>query len=192
MPQSGRGIVEERSLLRRQSAAKEAIATRTSSVYQQLLDKAPKAPVCGPKEADSQQRSFSAPVAKDNDNMDALPLSSPDSSQSGSGYMDSLSNISEAGDVGGGSAGDASPRGEEEVKDMLILPDEALDRIDLLSGSGSKNLSGSAPLAPRPGTAGSAGSELSEAGSLHSGRPGSNRHRVLPPIGQTVQALPDY
>lgn len=140
-------------------------------------------------------RAYSAPVS--NKNFDDLPPSSPDSSESRTNSGLSLSNISEARDMRD------SPEGNDRgSRENLALPAEALDRLELMSGSQSKNLSngGSVPLAPRPGSGGPRpgsglgsrpGSGLSGQGSARSGRPGSSRHPVLPPIGQKTPP-PDY
>ena len=74
---------------------------------------------------------------------------------------------------------DPSPKGSD--KD-LALPTEALDMIELLSGSGSKHQSGSVPLAPRPGSGEGQRIEMESNGSRSNSRLGSERHRVLPPI----------
>lgn len=118
-------------------------------------------------------RSYSAPMSK-NENMDALPPSSPDSSLSDGGGT-SLSDISEACDMERDEPAvpEGSPRGSE---DDFALPSEAVDMIDLLSASESKNFPGSVPLAPRP----SSGSQVE--GSRSNSRLGSEKHRVLPPI----------
>ena len=133
--------------------------------------------------------------------MDALPPCSPDSSQSDADSS-GLSNISEAQDMAERTADslDGSLQGSHN---NLVLPTEALDRIELLSGSASKNLSSthSVPLAPRPNSGGQRpmsgmGSRSGSAMSQMSNRPGSDRHPILPPInGQhevPVSGLPDY
>lgn len=139
-------------------------------------------------------RSQSAPAAKDLD-PDAIPPGSPDSSHSGSKSGSSLSNLSEARNVAPDLSPPDSPTGSTA---KLVLPSEFLDRMDLLSGSDTKDISGSVPLAPRPGSGGPrpGSGMLPESRPLSgvsgTGRPGSERHRVLPPIGQTAQDLPDY
>ena len=123
----------------------------------------------------SKDRVHSAPLnPKDNTNMDALPPASPDSSISGSSRTDTLSNISEAREIENHRAGsaDAMLKGS---KDNGNLAHEALERLELLSGSGTKNQSNpSVPLAPRP--------DSQHGERPLSGRPGSERHPILPPI----------
>ena len=148
-------------------------------------------------------RSLSAPL-HGLDNMDALPPSSPDSSDMGSEHSSGLTNISEARDVDvGGSPVDGDP--------------VVVDPLELVSGSNNSKSGSDGPLmAPRPGSAGVMGCPVShsssrEAGSeflrasqsrmisppgsasSRSGRPGSSKHPVLPPIGQTERTvLPEY
>ena len=122
----------------------------------------------------SKDRVHSAPInPNDPGNMDALPPASPDSSLSGSTRSDTLSNISEAREIEHRAG---SPDHElKGSKDNLKMAHEALERLELLSGSGTKNLSNpSVPLAPRP--------DSQQADRPLSGRPGSERHPVLPPI----------
>lgn len=207
---------EERSLKRRQSAAKEAVSGTRPTIFDHIMQRsafpslliitelqhalqeaflnfsAPRtvpqslSATMGLGDSDtwhSNQRAYSAP----DPNMDALPPTSPDSSESRSGGDSSLSNISEARDI------DEEPGSQPESptgsQNDLQLPADALDRITLVSSSGSnKNQSAngkSLPLAPRPVSAGSRPG---------SGRPGSDRHPVLPPIGQSprpVEMLPE-
>lgn len=172
---------------RRQSAAKEAVCGARPSLLDQILQRyrpstpplstsfSCSAPRTVPQSLNStvglgdtmiSQRAYSAP----NQNMDALPPESPDSSESCSGGDSSLSNISEARDI------------DEEVPDSpasdFQLP---VDRISLTSGS---NKHTPPPIAPRPQSAGSR---------PLSGRPGSEKHPILPPIGSSptpVEMLP--
>lgn len=154
-------------------------------------------------------RSLSAP-AHGLDNMDALPPSSPDSSDVASEDSSGLTNISEARDVDAGGSQDPLLNNDN-------LPDTHVDPLDLVSDSNSKSLSGRLP-APRPGSAigdGYVVNGRSRPGSgmekgivspgrsregtpngsdtYRSGRPGSSRHPVLPPIGQSDSIiLPEY
>ena len=138
----------------------------------------------------SKERMHSAPTTKDN--MDALPPGSPDSSMTGGAEEDTLSNISEAREIENRAG---SP---EADKENLVLPQDTIERLELLSGSASKNLSNhSVPLAPRPSSREQQAPPESPrrpdsagASSTHlSGRPGSNRHPVLPPIGQVPEVM---
>ena len=145
----------------------------------------------GDSEAAHRQRAYSAPMTNEQ-NMDALPPSSPDSSESRSGGDSSLSNISEARDIEQEPGSPDGSRHESPGASQtdLQLPAEALDRLTLMSGSDSKNRSaGSMPLAPRPGSGADHGSRPESA----SGILGSDRLPVLPPIGQSptpVEMLP--
>ena len=141
----------------------------------------------GPEEGEdspspNKERVQSAPPnQKDNTNMDALPPASPDSSVSGGDEEDTLSNISEAREIEHRAGSPDAQGGLKGSKDNINLPRDALERLELMSGSGTKNMSNpSVPLAPRPG------SGQGDRPGSRSGRPGSNRHRVLPPIGSTA------
>ena len=127
-------------------------------------------------------RAFSAPVP--NENMDVLPPNSPDSSDMGMNDDDSLSNLSEAREIN--NTGPCSPVGSAR---RTFPPAETIDRLELGSTS-DKNSANSVPPAPRPG---SRTGPPSRQGSAMSGRPGSDRHPVLPPISpKPVDPLPAY
>ena len=145
---------------------------------------------------DMMRRAFSAPGHGVTG--DGLPMGSPDSSENRSNSGSSLSNLSEAGGLnqGGETPVDSleaeSARGAEDT----ALPDEAVEPIELMSSTASKS---NGPMAPRPN---SRTSELSASRPVSakivsrpasSGRPGSDRHPVLPPISpQNPQNLPEY
>ncbi len=156
---------------------------------------------------DPARRSYSAPhpASRAGINMDALPPGSPDSSEARSNSNSSLENLSEAGGVNRAVESpvdslEGSFKGEEDTG----LPAEAVDPIELMSGTASKTLSG-APMAPRPTSGGQGSRQLSDlagsrpgsgvgsrAGSAMSGRPGSDRHPVLPPISPHARAMPEF
>ncbi|CAH1782663.1 unnamed protein product, partial [Owenia fusiformis] len=180
---SGRGIVEEASLKRRQSAAKNAVHGRVPSVLDQIL-KPPGTAGTGTAQGlgddTSLNRSTSAPggsLKLNQDNMDTLPPASPDSSQASSRTSSSLSNISDQGYNGPGSEHGGSQENYTE------LPTDSMNPMELYSGSGSRPGSGSFRKG-QPGT-------VDEIPRMN--RPGSEKHKVLPPISPSPKPQdPEY
>lgn len=160
---SGRGILEEMSLKRRHSAAKDAVSGYIPPLFEQITTQYPKtAPTTvegqiGLSTAGDQNRSFSAPVEK--------PLTSGGEEDSSSDD-DSDSSLSVA------SAGDMKSNSPESVPDVkgLRLPADSMNPINLMAGNKIKK---DVPKAVhRPPS---------------QGRPGSDKHIVLPPIAPIAQ-----
>ncbi len=151
---------------------------------------------------DEADRAYSAPGTT-KDNMDALPINSPDSSEGDGSDTSSLSNISEAHGADDEDVQSAAGTPKESAL-PLDLPSETIDPLELMSGSESKSNS-ARPMAPRgsrPVSNLESGEEMkaasppgSRGGSAASGRLGSARHQVLPPIDQRSKPnspLPAY
>jgi hypothetical protein len=141
-------------------------------------------------------RAFSAPAPADN--MDILPPNSPDSSDMQSQDDDSLSNISEAREIGPGGRNGVRGSLNGSARRPFQSQDTHIDRLELGS-TPENNSTDSVPKTPRPGSRtggsrqGSRSGMGSRQGSNLSGRPGSDRHPVLPPISpKPVEALPAY
>ena len=115
-------------------------------------------------------RSYSAPVQK--------PPHDDDDSSSDEQSDDSIS-MASAGDMG-----PTSPTGSIQGEKGLQLPTETMNPLDFMGdekgGNSTNPRSGSQPpIAPRP---------------TSQGRPGSNRHKVLPPISPILKDsyMPEY
>ncbi|XP_052213909.1 leucine-rich repeat and guanylate kinase domain-containing protein-like [Dreissena polymorpha] len=179
---SGRGIIEEESFRRRQSAAKEAVVGANPPLMNQLLSSYPKT---APQSVEGQvglrvsqttltdQRSFSAPVV----NKPVRPGSS-DSSENRSGASSSLSDLTSTSDVQRAGSPNATPtKGRTTVPQPTgpgnMLPMERVNPLQLMGETGVKGPS--PPSGPRP--------------SSHdaSKRAGSSKHKVLPPIATQNQ-----
>ncbi|XP_013413675.1 leucine-rich repeat and guanylate kinase domain-containing protein [Lingula anatina] len=212
----GRGVVEAASLSRRKSAAKEAVAGLKPSIYDEILKYTPTtAPAMetnglGEGNEVTGQRSRSAPgkafTPDDPNNMDQLPPSSPDSSHQTSRTSTSLSNISSAQNEAFEET--ESQDGSGQNQPPIELPSESMDPMELMSPDRATKSGSGFVFAPPPG--GSGGSRPHSAGSMelgsydvnslpavnNSGRPGSHKHRVLPPIGGSptpqTNTLPEY
>ncbi|KAL3852031.1 hypothetical protein ACJMK2_015742 [Sinanodonta woodiana] len=171
---SGRGIVEEASLKRRQSAAKEAVAGYIPPLFEQLLISFPKtAPQTvegqqglGEQQGGDGQRSFSAPVNK------AQRPRSADSSSDSSRSSSSLSGLTSASDAQQEESNEGSVQQEGKG---IHLPTETVNPLELMSEPGEQS-SRSGIHEPRPPS-------NPRSHSRGSNRPGSDRLKVLPPIG---------
>lgn len=195
MPASGRGVVEEESIRRRHSAAKEAVCGRRPSLYDMIFSRGrtvpqPVSAQMGLGDEDGGVRSSSAPGTA-HVNMDALPPGSPDSSSSGSGVTSSLGDISEARDGAGDVTGSLDVSGKE-VFLKGNLPNEKIDPLELMSAD-SKSRGSNGPLAPRqmsgappPPAVAEEARPGSSASNGRASRLGSDKHAVLPPIGSPL------
>ena len=151
---------------------------------------------------DTAQRSFSAPVDKALlENVDEYEAGSADDSSSAkSGSSSSLSNLSDQSVIDRGEESDVGSPAPDKQQ-------HAIDRLELMSTNRktqSPSESGGftlPPPAPRPGTGGGS-RPASRSASAHSiieetvlppQRPGSEKHKVLPPISPTPNMmLPEY
>ncbi|XP_013087335.2 leucine-rich repeat and guanylate kinase domain-containing protein-like [Biomphalaria glabrata] len=158
----GHGIVEEESIKRRQSAAKDVVNNYVPPLYDQLMSKYPKtAPQMANKQIGlgHEQRAATAPTKKEqggNIYDDTGPADSPDSSS----VESSVSRLSDL-----DSAAELEPTLLEEEYNMNAdsqLPTETMNPLTLMGTSSNLQYSN------RP-----ASKTL---------RPGSDRHHVLPPI----------
>ncbi|KAL4227150.1 hypothetical protein ACF0H5_015123 [Mactra antiquata] len=171
---SGRGIVEEASLKRRQSAAKDAVSGLPPPLLEQLLTSYPKT---APQSVEGQMglgvstatttdplRSVSAPAVNK-----PRPGSS-DSSENRSGASSSLTGLTSASDIQRGGSPEAAPApgniAPPNTNKGPQLPTEMVNPLELMSESGKEPRP---PSNPRPESRGS------------QPRPGSNL-KVLPPI----------
>lgn len=169
---SGRGILEEMSLKRRHSAARDAVAGYVPPLFEQIATQYPRTVPqtvegqMGLGEGD-QSRSYSAPIQK--------PVhAGSDEDSSDDERSESTLSVVSAGDMNAN-----SPEGSIRDKD-LTLPTETLNPLDFMEdkeNQRSEMQEARPPSAPRP---------------LSQGRPGSDRHKVLPPISPKEGYLPEY
>ncbi|WAR26726.1 LRGUK-like protein, partial [Mya arenaria] len=153
---SGRGIVEEESLRRRQSAAKEAVVGANPPLMEQLLTS---------ETTMTDRLSLSAPAV----NKPLRPGSS-DSSENRSGASSSLTGLTSASDIQRGGSPEMAQTGDgaqQNINKGPPLPTEMVNPLELMSETGNEP---KPPSGPRPGSQ----------GSRH--RPGSSKHKILPPI----------
>ncbi|CAL1526962.1 unnamed protein product [Lymnaea stagnalis] len=165
-----RGIVEEESIKRRQSAAKDVITGYVPPLYDQLMSRYPRTAPQATDKQDGlgqpvQSRAFSAPTYQNQEGKDLSeqgPPMSPDSSVDDESSSN-LSDLDSATELHHGQNEDA------DLNYSRFLPTETLNPIFLMED-----------LSPRPPSAGR--SEFK----THVQRPGSERHSVLPPIQPTA------
>ncbi|KAK6179847.1 hypothetical protein SNE40_012111 [Patella caerulea] len=167
---ASRGIVEEESLKRRQSAAKDVVVGYIPPLYEQLLEKCPRT---APQTVESQlglgddgQRACSAPANNIPVRKGPPRMDSPDSSESNI-TSSHLSDLDSATDL----HADRSPYDTTRAVEPIIGPLDLIEEGYRLSSSTRLN-------APRPPSASRPDSQSSQL----LNRPGSERHMVLPPI----------
>ncbi|XP_052090305.1 leucine-rich repeat and guanylate kinase domain-containing protein-like [Mytilus californianus] len=156
--QSGRGILEEMSIKRRHSAARDAVSGYIPPLFEQITTQYPKT---APQTVEGQVglnvsgdlRSFSAPVEKPLQTGEEEDSSSDDES-------DSTLSVASAGDMKSN-----SPDGSLHDGKGFNLPTDSVNPINLMDGKGTKK--DLPPPLQRPPS---------------QGRPGSEKHNVLPPI----------
>ncbi|XP_005112686.1 leucine-rich repeat and guanylate kinase domain-containing protein [Aplysia californica] len=173
-----RGIVEEESIKRRHSAAREVVSGYVPPLYEQLLTNYPKT---APQTVEGQlglgengePRAYSAPINPAEPGVDlgeAGPPASPDSSSSQTSSSSNLSDLDSATELQRGRDG------KHNTNSKGLLPTEKVNPLALIDEQGYRSASNTQlpparpPSAPRPD---------SKTGVI---RPGSNRHVVLPPI----------
>ncbi|XP_060555244.1 leucine-rich repeat and guanylate kinase domain-containing protein-like isoform X1 [Ruditapes philippinarum] len=183
---SSRGIVEEASLKRRQSAAKDAVSGLPPPLLEQLLTSYPKtAPqsvegqiglgTCETATTTDPHRSISAPIV----NKPQRPGSS-DSSENQSRASSSLTGLTSASDIhrvrSPEAAATQGATAQKNTDKGPQLPTEMVNPIELMSDTGKEPRP---PSAPRPPSQGSRN------------RPGSDKHKVLPPInnGRPIELM---
>jgi len=180
-----RGIVEEESIKRRHSAAKEVVTGYIPPLYEQLLTQYPKT---APQTVDSQlglgesgePRAISAPINHAEPTADlgeVGPPASPDSSTSDGSASSNLSDLDSATDLQRGHDG----KGNSNSNSKGLLPTEKVNPLALIDEQSYRSTSKTHLPAARPPSATRPDSQTGVA------RPGSERHIVLPPI-QNVAA----
>lgn len=182
---TGRGIVEEESFKRRHSAAKEVVTGYVPPIYEQLLTQYPRT---APQTVEEQQdlgpedsgdiRATSAPNNNANATFPANPdipniPGSPDSTSSNASSSSNLSDLDSATEL-------------QQTKPFMVktqpatsemLPTEKVNPLALMDEKGYHSASRPRLQEAQPPAA---GRQL--LGSGHGNRPGSDRHKVLPPI----------
>ncbi|KAL8576945.1 hypothetical protein ACOMHN_024221 [Nucella lapillus] len=184
---AARGIVEEASLKRRHSAAKEVVAGYVPPIYEQILTQFPRT---APQTVEEQQglgledsndnRGVSAP----NNNMNALASreipGSPDTTTSNDSASSNLSDLDSARELQRSSSPKTHPGApvtHSQPAPNDNLPTEKVNPLTLIAEKGYSASKDRLPEARPP----SASREM--LGSGHGNRPGSERHKILPPIG---------
>ncbi|KAK7102788.1 leucine-rich repeat and guanylate kinase domain-containing protein-like [Littorina saxatilis] len=189
---TGRGIVEEESYKRRHSAAKEVVAGYVPPIYEQILTQFPRT---APQTVEEQQglglestsdnRATSAPnnnattCFPPNPDIPIIP-GSPDSTSSNTSSGSNLSDLDSATELqrpGSPKAHPGAPVASTQPASNDILPTEKVNPLSLIDERGYNSSSKSRLPEARPL---SGGRQL--LGSDHGNRPGSERHKVLPPI----------
>lgn len=183
---TGRGIVEEESFKRRHSAAKEVVTGYVPPIYEQLLTGYPRtAPQTveeqqglGVDDSDDNARATSAPQNNANPAFTANPdipiiPGSPDSTSSNASSSSNLSDLDSATELQHPKA----PVAKSQPPTSDMLPTEKVNPLALIDEKGYHSASKSKLPEARPPSAG-----RQMLGSGHGNRPGSNRHKVLPPI----------
>ncbi|XP_076447535.1 leucine-rich repeat and guanylate kinase domain-containing protein-like [Babylonia areolata] len=186
---TGRGIVEEESYKRRHSAAKEVVAGYVPPIYEQILTQYPRT---APQTVEEQQglgledSSDNQLASGVNTNLNALTHpeipGSPDSTTSNASTSSNLSDLDSAAELQRTGSPKTHPGApvttHTQPAPTDILPTEKVNPITLIAEKGYNSASKSRLPEARPLSA-----SRQELESGHGNRPGSERHKVLPPIG---------